>query len=282
MNLREAFDFVATQRPSWKTPSGAWNKPFCFNREHCLRLLGATKQVQKITKADLAAMRSTLMKEPGKKGARTPGGVNRIMSMINTVLAELEDNEIITKAPKLKALPENNARTGWFTRENIHEMVKVSKDVFHNHELGDAILFGVYTGCRQGELLSLTVGDVSLDKGLITFRDTKNGTDHVLDIHDDLREMLEMRCEGERSESKVFQFNNKDHLYAAFKKSRDLLGLPDDLVWHSLRHTTGTWLAEAGVPIQTIAKILNHKNIGTTERYTKVSDAARKSALNAL
>ena len=282
MNLTEAFDYVAAQRPAWVTPKGNWNKPFSFNREHCLRLLGANKNVKKITKANLAAMRATLMQEPGKKGRRTPGGVNRIMSMINTVLAELEENEIIDKAPKLKPLKENGARTGWFTRENIEDLVTVSKEVYFNHELGDAILFGVYTGCRQGELLGLEVGDVSLDRKIITFRDTKNGTDHVLDIHEDLLEMLQKRCQGNSPSSKVFQFRNKDELYAGFKKSRRAIGLPEELVWYSLRHTTGTWLAEAGVPIQTIAKILNHKNISTTERYTKVTDTARREALNAL
>ena len=222
------------------------------------------------------------MQEPGKKGRRSAGGVNRIMSIINTVLSDLEENEMITKAPRLKALKENNARTGWFTRKDITDLVTVSKEVYFNHELGDAILFGVYTGCRQGELLSLTVGDVSIDRKIITFRDTKNGTDHVLDIHEDLFEMLQMRCQGEDPRSKVFQFKNKDELYHGFRKSRKALGLSEELVWHSLRHTTGTWLAEAGVPIQTIAKILNHKNIETTQRYTKVSDTARREALNTL
>ena len=282
MNLKEAFDFVASQRPAWVTPKGNWNKPFIFNREHCLRLLGETTNVKKITKANLAAMRAALMQEPGKKGRRSAGGVNRIMSLINTVLAELEENEIIDKAPKLKPLKENGARTGWFTRKNIEDLVTVSREVYFNHELGDAILFGVYTGCRQGELLGLEVGDVSLDRKIITFRDTKNGLDHVLDIHEDLFEMLQMRCQGEDPSSKVFQFSNKDELYRAFKKSRKCLGLSDDLVWHSIRHTCGTWLAEAGVPIQTIAKILGHQSISTTERYVKTTDHARREALNKL
>ena len=91
-----------------------------------------------------------------------------------------------------------------------------------------------------------------------------------------------MRCENESKDAPVFHFKNKDELYSAFKKVRKVVGLPDELVWHSLRHTTGTWLAEQGVPIQTIAKVLNHKNISTSERYTKVTDKARKSAINSL
>lgn len=80
MNLKEAFDFAAALHPSWKGKVG-WNKPFTYNRDHALRLLGANKNVKRIGKADLAAMRAKLMQEPGQNGKRSAGGVNRIMSM---------------------------------------------------------------------------------------------------------------------------------------------------------------------------------------------------------
>jgi integrase len=283
MNLREAFNFVATIKGDvWRTPKGSWKAPFCYNREHALRLLGPTTPVKRITKVRLASMRAQLMQEPGRKGTRKPGGVNRIMSMVNTVLNELVDADVLDKAPRLKPLEENNEKEEYYTREQIWQMVKVSKEEFDNYELADAILFGVYTGCRQGELLSLTVGAVSLTKDTIRFLDTKNGTNHTIDIHPELRKMLEVRCEGEEPGEKVFQFRNKDDLYSGFKKARNLCGIPDAYVWHTLRHTTGTWLAENNVPIQTIAKVLNHKNVKTTERYVKVTDKARKSAINTL
>ena len=281
MNLAEAFDFVAAQRPAWKD-GNSWAKPFCFNREHALRLLGANKNVNKITKADLATMRAALLSERGKKGRRTPGGVNRIMSMVQTLLRDLQDNDLIVKAPSIKPLPENNQRMTFYTKKDIHQMVNVSQDVFHNHELADAILFGVYTGCRQSELLKLTVADVDLRNKLVTFRETKNNSDHILDLHDDLVEMLDKRVRNKPPEAKVFHFDNKDALYNAFKKVRDLCGLSADHVWHTLRHTTGTWLAERGVPLQVIARILNHRSTSTTERYVKITDLARRNAVNLL
>ena len=239
--------------------------------------MGADKNVKKITKADLAALRTTLQRE-----GRSNGGINRIMSVINTVLRELVDNEIIDKQPKLKALPENNQRKEFYTPQNIADMVKVSREVFYNHELADAILFGVYTGCRQANLLNLKVQDVDFHNSLITFRDTKHGEDHIIDIHPELVELLKVRCANEPGSAKVFHFTNKDELWNAFKKVRNLVGLSDKYVWHSLRHTTGTWLAERGVPIQTIAKVLGHKTLEMSQRYTKITDKARQSAINSL
>ena len=277
MKLIDAFDFVASFRPTWKTPSGTWRKPVIYNRAHILRILGTTKNVKKITKGDLAQLRAALQRE-----GRSNGGINRIMAVLNTVLKELVDNEVIDKQPKLKALPENNARKEFYTRQNIADMVKVSREVFYNHELADAILFGVYTGCRQANLLGLEVRDIDLANSLITFRDTKHGEDHIIDVHPELAEMLQVRTEGQPPNAKVFTFSNKDELWNAFKKVRNLVGLSDKYVWHSLRHTTGTWLAEKGVPIQTIAKVLGHKTLEMSQRYTKITDQARQSAINSL
>ena len=275
MNLREAFDFVATLRPAWKSKA-AWNAPFCYNREHALRLLGADRNVKRITKASLAAMRARLIKEK-----RSPGGINRIISMTHTLLRDLADEEIIDKAPKLKPLKENNQRTAFFTQEQITEMVALARQ-YHHEELADAILFGVFTGCRQAELLNLTAGDVDLANNLLTFRDTKNGEDHIIDIHPDLRQLLAARVEDAGEMDPVFEFENDDQLRRDFYKIRDELKIPTDRVWHTLRHTTGTWLAERGVPIQTIARVLNHKQVSTSQRYTKISDKARKTAINSL
>ena len=203
------------------------------------------------------------------------------MSLVGTLLRDLEENEIIVKAPKLKPLKENNERTAFFTQHQITAMVALARSQHHD-ELADAIQFGVFTGCRQSELLNLQAGDVDLANNLLTFRDTKNDTDHIIDIHPDLRQLLEARVDGSSEEDPVFHFANDDQLRRDFYKVRDELNIPKDRVFHTLRHTTGTWLAERGVPIQTIAKVLNHKQITTSQRYTKISDQARKSAINSL
>ena len=281
MKLIDALDMVARYRPAWKGKVG-WKPPFTYNRDHLLRLLGADKDVRRITKRDLLEMRHTLLEEPGQRGKRSEGGVNRIMSMCNTLLSDLVELEILDGFPKIKPLKENNTRTTFFTEGQINRMVKLAKEFFNNDELGEAILFAVYTGCRQGELLRLRVEDVDLDNRLLTFRDTKNGDDHVIDIHSGLDAVLQWRLALKKKEDKLFDFINDDQLRDQFYKVRDMAGIDDDHVWHSLRHTTATWLVDRDVPIQVIAEVLNHKTLQTTERYAKVSNKARKSAINKL
>jgi len=52
--------------------------------------------------------------------------------------------------------------------------------------------------------------------------------------------------------------------------------------FHTIRHTTGTWLAHADVNAKTIKEIMGHEDIRTTNKYMHASDAASRSALNSV
>ena len=188
MQLIDAFDRVARYRPTWMNSEG-WREPFVYNRAHCLRLLGDDTDVRNLTKSDLFEMRYNLLDEPGQKGTRSHGGVNRIMSMLQTLLNDLVEMEYLDKAPRIRPLKENNTRRTFYTRQQIERMVKVAREDFRNNDIAEAILFAVFTGCRQGEQLDLRVSDVDLTSKLLTFRDTKNSDDHIIDIHPKLEEM---------------------------------------------------------------------------------------------
>jgi integrase len=76
------------------------------------------------------------------------------------------------------------------------------------------------------------------------------------------------------------EWNDKDQLLRAFKKSRDLMGKDETYVFHSFRHSFGTWLAEKNVAIRTIMDLMGHKRVETTLRYAKCTDQARTAAID--
>ncbi len=283
MKLIDSIELVSTVRPTWKGGGHTFKAPHNINREHALRLLGKDRNVSTIKKKDLAQMRCALQQESGKKGKRTPGGINRIMSFINCTLSELVELDVIESAPRLKPLPEQNTKEEYYTRDQVNGMMEVAVTIFDKPALADAIFFAAFTGCRQDELLSLETTDLLLDRCQIKFRNTKNGQDHTLDIHRELYPILERRVAQAKPGQKVFhEFNNDDDLRNQFYQVRDYLGISESHNWHTFRHSMGTWLAERGVPLQSIAKVLNHRSPMTSLRYIKVTDKARKDAIDCL
>ena len=49
-------------------------------------------------------------------------------------------------------------------------------------------------------------------------------------------------------------------------------GFRTPLTWHMRRHTFGTLTLEAGVPIESIAKMMGHSSIASTQIYAQVTD----------
>ena len=148
--------------------------------------------------------------------------------------------------------------------------------------LHDSIMFSIKTGCRQGELLSLTVDDIDIEKREIVFRDTKNGSDHWLKMHEELVPILERRLQY-RINQELFPWRDKYQLLRDFKLLAEEAQVPlQGRVWHTLRHSVATWLCERQVPLRTVMGVLNHRNVATTLRYAKASDRAVAAAIDVL
>jgi len=80
---------------------------------------------------------------------------------------------------------------------------------------------------------------------------------------------------------------NKSTIQQTFKKIADRLfniGLASDdrknrVVFHSLRHTYCSLLAINNVPIFTIQKLVNHRDIKSTLRYAKLDRTTLKKSV---
>lgn len=60
---------------------------------------------------------------------------------------------------------------------------------------------------------------------------------------------------------------------AYLKEIADLCGINKNLTYHIARHTFATTVTLSnGVPIETVSKMLGHRNIKTTQHYAKILD----------
>ena len=157
-------------------------------------------------------------------------------------------------------------------------------------DLKDIILFGAYTGMRQGEILKIRAKDIDLVSnkihvGGVPTQDTKAKNWRAIPIHDKIMGIVHNRHSASHAVTRgclVMNGATKISSYVHLRKVNRLIPKEDSYVFHTLRHSYATWLAEAGVPIRDIMALCGHKRIETTLRYAKATDAALENAMAAI
>ncbi len=64
-----------------------------------------------------------------------------------------------------------------------------------------------------------------------------------------------------------------------YRKALKATKLDQSHRFHDLRHTFGTHMAAAGVPMRTLQEWMGHRDIATTERYADDAPSAREAEL---
>jgi integrase len=107
----------------------------------------------------------------------------------------------------------------------------------------------------------------------VTVVRSKNGEKRTIPLSVRAFELLKVKVKGMNSSSgfvfaseagtKFDHRNLRRAFYEALKRAEI-----DDFRFHDLRHTFATRLAQAGVDLYKIAKLLGHKDIKMTQRYS--------------
>lgn len=73
-------------------------------------------------------------------------------------------------------------------------------------------------------------------------------------------------------EQPVFPLPSRDALWFEIHELGVAIGKEKNLTYHAARHSFGTFLISAGLPIESIAKMMGHSNISTTQGYARITD----------
>ena len=139
------------------------------------------------------------------------------------------------------------------------------------------------TGLRIGEAVALTVHDVDLDAGLLKVQSGKGGKGRVVPLGREatkwLREYLtKIRPRQNRlapHERSLFLTQQgtafKRHTIAIIiRQYAQSAKIKKQVTCHTIRHTCATHLLEAGADLLAIKELLGHRNLETTQIYTRV------------
>ncbi len=138
-------------------------------------------------------------------------------------------------------------------------------------------LFAVFTGLAFADLQSLRVSQIETNsegKRYIRKARQKTEVESLIPLHPIAEQILDLYLKaGNSSNHKVFPDTmSKNQLIAHLKAIGLACGIRTPLTWHVARHSFGTLTLEAGIPMESIAKMMGHASISSTQIYAQITD----------
>lgn len=142
----------------------------------------------------------------------------------------------------------------------------------------DIFLFSCFTGLAYIDVKNLTESHISIgidgEKWIFTHRQKTESasktpilpiTQMIIDKYKNHPECI--------NKDKLLPILTNQKMNAYLKEIADICEIEKDLTFHIARHTFATTVTLTnGVPIESVSKMLGHKNLRTTQHYAKVLD----------
>jgi site-specific recombinase XerD len=153
--------------------------------------------------------------------------------------------------------------------------------------LKNLVQFAVSTMMRVGEIVNLSWDSVDLQRRLILVENTeefriKTTNPRSVPMNDWVFSFVATKA---NRTGFVFTLPSGHKItvrYASrkFKAYVRIARLPEEIHFHSLRHTGASWLVQDGVSIYAVQKLLGHSNISVTQIYSHLAASELHSAIN--
>lgn len=166
----------------------------------------------------------------------------------------------------------------YLTEEEIQ--VIMNKD-FRTDRLSlvrDIFLFSCFTGLAYIDVKNLTKSHISIgidgEKWIFTHRQKTESASKIpiLPVTQMIIDKFANHPQA-CNQDKLLPILSNQKMNAYLKEIADLCGIKKELTFHIARHTFATTVTLTnGVPIESVSKMLGHKNLRTTQHYAKVLD----------
>lgn len=220
--------------------------------------------------------------DPAKRARKSTA--NRILTVLKAILNRAFENELVADdAPWRRVKPFANADepiTRFLTTAESVTLINACHIDFR--PLVKAALF---TGARYGELTGLLVADVNLDTEAVYIRPGKSGKGRNIPLSHEGLIFFRETIEGRPRDAVAFTKSDgsawgKNHHVRLLRDACHNASIVPAIGFHELRHTYASLLAQAGVDLLTISKLLGHADTRITSRhYAHLADKTLANAV---
>ena len=201
---------------------------------------------------------------------------NKCMCWLNRLLYLAVDKEIIRVNPceDLEYEPKPEARHRYISRDEFKKILSTPMYDKRMELARRAFIFSTLTGLAYVDIKLLHphhIGTNAEGRRYIRINRKKTKVEAFIPLHPIAEQILSLYNTTD-DEKPVFPLPSRDSLWFDIHEMGVAIGKEENLSYHQSRHSFGTFLISADIPIESIAKMMGHSNIRTTQGYARITD----------
>ncbi len=204
-----------------------------------------------------------------------------VKTMFNFALKQniLQSNPL----ENVKQIKQPKSAPAYFTYSDLN---KITALVTSEH-LKALYVTAFFTGMRVSELVNLKWANIDFPNNQIRISNTddfttKSGRERAIPIHP---KVLELLLKIDRRNEYIFSKDGihkycREYVSHRFKHYSRKVGLPENIKFHSTRHSFASLCVQSGVDIYSVQQLLGHSDISTTQIYTHLTPSHLQTAID--
>ena len=225
-------------------------------------------------------------KTADEKRARR-ASANRILNVLKAILNRASNDDLVTDDSawrKVKPFPKvDEPRIRFLNDAEGVRLVNACPS-----DLRALVRAALLTGARFGELVAIQAQDVNLKTAQVYIAQSKSGRPRHIPVNPEGVSLFSRAVTGKTGDALVFTRGDggpwgKNHHVRPLAEACRIAKIKPAISFHELRHTYASHLAQAGVDLLTISKLLGHADTRiTSKHYAHLADRTLAAAVTKL
>ncbi|MFR9597404.1 MAG: site-specific integrase, partial [Rikenellaceae bacterium] len=213
-----------------------------------------------------------LQKEKGYK----PNHVNRCMTWLNRLIYTAINQEIIKVHPleDVKYVKVVKPERTHITMEELQRIMELPMPSERGEFSRRMFILTAFTGLAYVDLQALRPSDIkrtSKGERYICISRTKTDVEAFIPLHPIALQIFNLYNLSDESQMILPQMD-RNSTWREVKAMGLAAGVKSDFSYYSARHSFATLTLDAGVPIESVSKMMGHAGISSTQVYAKITD----------
>ena len=211
-----------------------------------------------------------------RKKALGPSQMNHALRWLNRLTYLGVDMEVIRFNPleDVEYFKKPEPKHKFVTREDVKKILALKVDTERDELIRRWFIFSMFTGLAYVDAAALYphhIGKTADGRRYIRINRKKTKVEAFIPLHPIAEQIIDLYNTSDDTKP-VFPLPSRDEAWFHVHEIGFAIGREENLSPHQARHTFGTMLVSEGICVESIAKMMGHSNIRSTQTYAKITD----------